>query len=41
VPSVPYSRFNDIAAVILGLSLYVAFIIGLHAWLIGVPVIAR
>lgn len=41
VPSVPCSRFNDIAAVVLGLSLYAAFIYALHAWLIGVPVIAR
>jgi uncharacterized membrane protein len=41
VPSVPYSRFNDIAAAVLGLGLYAAFIYGLHAWLIGVPVIAR
>jgi uncharacterized membrane protein len=41
VPSVPYSRYNDIAAVVLGLGLYTAFVFGLHAWLIGVPVIAR
>lgn len=41
VPSVPYSSFNDIAAVVLGLALYVAFVSGLHSWLIGVPVIAR
>ena len=41
MPSLSSSRFNDIAAVVLGLGLYVAFILGLHAWLIGVPVIAR
>lgn len=41
VPSVPRSRFNDIAAVILGLGLYAAFVFGVHAWLVGVPVIAR
>jgi uncharacterized membrane protein len=40
VPSVPYSRLNDSAAIVLGLGLYVAFIFGLHTWLIGVPVVA-
>ena len=40
VPSAPYSRFNDAAAVVLGLGLYIAFIAGVHDWLIGVPVSA-
>lgn len=36
VPSLPPSRINDAIAVVLGLALYLAFIFGLHAWLIGV-----
>jgi hypothetical protein len=33
----PPSRFNDVIAVG-GLALYAAFVLGLHAWLIGIPV---
>jgi len=36
VQGAPPSRFNDAIAVVLGLGFYVAFIFGLHAWLIGV-----
>ena len=41
VPAVPPSRANDIIAVVGGLALYVAFILWLHGWLIGVPLIKR
>jgi uncharacterized membrane protein len=41
VPGVPPSRANDIIAVVGGLALYVAFILWLHGWLIGVPLIGR
>ena len=36
VPGALPSRFNDIIAVVLGLGLYLAFIFGVHTWLIGV-----
>jgi uncharacterized membrane protein len=36
VPGAPPSKFNDAIAIILGLALYVAFVFGLHTWLIGV-----
>ncbi len=36
VPHAPASRANDVIAVVAGLGLYVAFVLGLHAWLIGV-----
>lgn len=35
----PPSKANDSIAVIVGLALYAAFVMGLHSWLIGVPVI--
>lgn len=35
----PASPWNDAIAVVVGLAVYVAFIGGLHRWLIGVPVI--
>lgn len=41
VPSVPPSRANDLIAVIGGLALYAVFVLWLHGWLIGVPLIAR
>lgn len=37
IPSAPYSSFNDIIACVVGLVLYLAFIIWLHELLIGVP----
>jgi uncharacterized membrane protein len=36
IPSAPPSSANDAIAVIGGLLLYVAFILGVHQWLIGV-----
>lgn len=39
VPGAPLSPFNDIVAVLAGLGMYAAFVLGLHAWLIGVPAI--
>jgi uncharacterized membrane protein len=36
VPLLPHSAGNDFIAVIAGLGLYVAFVLWLHAWLIGV-----
>ena len=39
VPSVPPSRANDLIAVVGGLALYAAFVLWLHGWLIGVPLI--
>ena len=35
------SKANDIIAVVVGLVLYVAFVLWLHTWLIGVPLIGR
>ncbi|MDZ7749478.1 MAG: NnrU family protein [Halofilum sp. (in: g-proteobacteria)] len=39
-PSLPASAWNDAIAVVAGLGLYLAFVAWLHAWLIGVPVVA-
>ena len=39
VPRLPASPLNDVVAVVGGLAVYAAFIFGLHAWLIGVPII--
>ncbi len=36
IPGAPPSKFNDIVAVLFGLVLYTAFVLWLHAWLIGV-----
>ncbi len=41
VPHAPASKANDLIAVIAGLGLYVAFVLWLHAWLIGVSPIGR
>ncbi len=41
VPHAPASKVNDLIAVIAGLGLYVAFVLWLHAWLIGVSPIGR
>ncbi|HPF59291.1 MAG TPA: NnrU family protein [Candidatus Competibacteraceae bacterium] len=37
VLSAPPSKWNDLIAVTGGLALYVAFVLWLHTWLIGVP----
>jgi len=36
VPGAPPSKWNDAIAVVAGLGLYVAFVLWLHAWLVGV-----
>ena len=41
IPSAPPSGVNDAIAVVSGLGGYAAFVLWLHGWLIGVPVIAR
>ena len=41
VPGAPPSKWNDAIAIVLGLALYLAFIMGGHRWLIGVPAYAR
>jgi len=41
VPGIPPSRANDLMAVVGGLALYAAFVLWLHGWLIGVPLIER
>jgi uncharacterized membrane protein len=40
-PHLPASRANDAIAVIGGLALYGAFIVWLHEWLIGVPIVLQ
>jgi uncharacterized membrane protein len=40
VPGTPPWRFNDALAVILGLGVYVAFLLWLHQWLFGVSPLA-
>jgi uncharacterized membrane protein len=37
IPGAPPSKANDLIAVVGGLVIYAAFVLGLHAWLIGVP----
>ena len=39
VPGLPRTRFNDLVAITAGLGLYLAFLFGLHGWLIGVPLL--
>jgi uncharacterized membrane protein len=41
VPGAPPSRWNDVAALVLGLAAYGAFAAWLHPMLIGVPVLPR
>ena len=41
VPHLPTSSANDAIAVIGGLALYGAFIVWLHEWLIGVPIVLQ
>lgn len=40
-PSVPAARGNDAIVIVAGLVLYAAFILVLHEWLIGAPLIGR
>ena len=40
VPGAPPGKRNDLIAAVAGLALYVAFILFLHKWLIGIPPIA-
>lgn len=40
LPALPAGGWNDAVAVAGGLALYVAFVLWLHVWLIGVPVVA-
>ncbi|WP_404369081.1 NnrU family protein [Marinobacter sp.] len=39
-PAIPEGSANDAIAVITGLGLYLAFVLWLHQWLIGVPPVA-
>lgn len=39
-PALPATAVNDAVVVVGGLAIYVAFVLWLHAWLIGVPVVA-
>jgi uncharacterized membrane protein len=39
VPGAPASRWNDLAAIVLGLASYAIFVVWLHQRLIGVPVL--
>ena len=41
VPGAPPGKLNDIIVVVVGLGLYVAFVLWLHTWLIGVSPIGR
>jgi uncharacterized membrane protein len=41
IPGAPPSRKNDFVAVLVGLGLYVVFVLWLHTWLIGVSPIGR
>ena len=36
IPGAPPSKANDLIAVVVGLALYVAFVLWLHTWLIGI-----
>jgi len=40
VPGAPPGAFNDLIAIAGGLGVYVAFVLWLHVWLIGVPVVS-
>jgi uncharacterized membrane protein len=39
VPGLPASSANDVIVVVAGIALAIAFVYGLHTWLIGIPVI--
>ena len=36
IPGLPPAKMNDVIAIVAGLALYVAFVLWLHKWLIGV-----
>jgi uncharacterized membrane protein len=40
IPQAPPSKANDAIAIVLGLGVYVAFVLWLHSWLFGVSPIA-
>ena len=35
--SLPAGRWNDLIAIVAGLAIYVGFFLGLHRWLVGMP----
>lgn len=39
IPSIPPTPVNDVVAIVGGLALYAAFVLWLHGWLIGVPLL--
>lgn len=39
IPTLPVTRIKAALALIIGLTLYPAFIFGVHAWLIGVAIL--
>ena len=39
VPGLPPSSANDLIVIVVGLALTIAFVYGLHTWLIGIPVV--
>jgi uncharacterized membrane protein len=39
VPVAVRSKLNDTLVIVIGLGLYAAFVLGLHKWLIGVPIL--
>jgi len=39
VPAGARSKLNDTLVIVIGLILYAAFVLGLHKWLIGVPIL--
>lgn len=40
VAAVPQSSLNDLIAIVAGLGVYALFVLGLHQWLFGAPVLA-
>lgn len=40
IPTAPPSRANDLIVVVVGLVIYAAFVLWLHRWLIGIPLIS-
>jgi len=39
VPVAVRSKLNDVLAIVIGLAIYAAFVLVLHRWLIGVPIL--
>ena len=37
--SLPAGRWNDLIAIVAGLAIYIGFFLGLHRWLVGMPLI--